>query len=67
MYDPRTLYEKLKEKKDQKQAAFDEKYSIRKLEGVGRNPYQTMPAGPGAELALDTTWSRHAIPGKLPG
>lgn len=30
-YDPRTLYEKLKEQKDAKQAEFEEKYSIRKL------------------------------------
>ena len=31
VYDPRSLYEKLQEQKDSKQAAFDDKYSIRKL------------------------------------
>ena len=31
VYDQRSLYEKLQEQKDSKQAAFDEKYSIRKL------------------------------------
>lgn len=30
-YDPRTLYEKLQEQKDMKQAAFEDKISIRKL------------------------------------